>query len=133
MTNIETLLLEYGEKLKKSYDQMQAVNEVKDKKVTDPTGYEYLESWTNNWLKQALTSFEKAVREDEREKINNSSVFLETDPNVVGGALVFKNSRLTADVILAYLGTGYTKKDLKKSYPQVEKYVDKLLSAKEEV
>ena len=51
---------EFSAVLKKAYIQKESVDNVKDKKFTDPTGYEFLESWTWSWFEKQLK-----VKDDE--------------------------------------------------------------------
>jgi len=63
MKKVKELRGEFSAVLKKAYIQKESVDSVKDKKFTDPTGYEFLESWTWSWFEKQLKAQEKEVLE----------------------------------------------------------------------
>ena len=68
---------EFSAVLKKAYIQKESVDNVKDKKFTDPTGYEFLESWTWSWIEKQLP----------------------VNPKKVSSRLVGKNNELSEKII----------------------------------
>ena len=65
MKKVKELRGEFSAVLKKAYIQKESVDSVKDKKFTDPTGYEFLESWTWSWIEKQL----KAQKKDMVERV----------------------------------------------------------------
>ena len=52
-------------------------------------------------------------------KAVNWKDYIHTDPSILVGKPVLKNTRLSVDFILGLLGSGWTRKELFESYPQL--------------
>jgi len=72
MKKVKELRGEFSAVLKKAYIQKESVDSVKDKKFTDPTGYEFLESWTWSWFEKQLKAQEKEVLERVEKEVRKS-------------------------------------------------------------
>ena len=72
MKKVKELRGEFSAVLKKAYIQKESVDNVKDKKFTDPTGYEFLESWTWSWFEKQLKAQEKEVLERVEKEVRKS-------------------------------------------------------------